>query len=123
MRVLNSLDKFLLFVALPTVVIASLAEAIVLARVRSYDWRASAVSLFDLFARVAVQLFLPLSIATPLIGFAYQHRIGQVALDHWTALARALSSARSSATTGTTAPRTGCAGSGATTRSTIRRTS
>ena len=86
MRVLNSLDKFLLFVALPTVVVASLAEAIVLARVRSYDWRASAVSLFDLFARVAVQLFLPLSLATPLIGFAYQHRIGQVALDHWTAL-------------------------------------
>jgi sterol desaturase/sphingolipid hydroxylase (fatty acid hydroxylase superfamily) len=85
-RVLNSLDKFLLFVALPTVVVASLAEALVLARVRSYDWRASAVSLFDLFARVAVQLFLPLSIATPLIGFAYQHRIGQVALDHWTAL-------------------------------------
>ena len=48
---LNGLDKFLLFVALPAVVIASLLEAIVLARVRSYDWRASAVSLFDLFAR------------------------------------------------------------------------
>jgi hypothetical protein len=62
-HMLNGLDKFLLFVALPTVVLASLAEAIVLARVRSYDWRASAVSLFDLFVRVAVQILLPLSIA------------------------------------------------------------
>ena len=83
---LNNLDKFLLFVALPGVVIASLAEAIVLARLRSYDWRASAVSLFDLFARVAVQIFLPLSIAAPLITLAYRNRIGQVALDGPTAL-------------------------------------
>jgi sterol desaturase/sphingolipid hydroxylase (fatty acid hydroxylase superfamily) len=79
--VLNGLDKFLLFVALPAVVLASLAEAIVLARLRSYDWRASAVSLFDLFARVAVQIFLPLSIAAPLIALAYRHRIGEIALD------------------------------------------
>ena len=78
---LNGLDKFLLFVALPAVVLASLIEAIVLARVRSYDWRASAVSLFDLFARVAVQIFLPLSIATPLIALAFKHRIGDIALD------------------------------------------
>ena len=78
---LNGLDKFLLFVALPAVVLASLVEAIVLARMRSYDWRASAVSLFDLFVRVAVQIFLPLSIATPLIALAYQHRIGEIALD------------------------------------------
>jgi sterol desaturase/sphingolipid hydroxylase (fatty acid hydroxylase superfamily) len=85
--VLNGLDKFLLFVALPTVVVASLIEAIVLARLRSYDWRATAVSLFDLFARVAVQIFLPLSIATPLIVLAYQHRVGEIALDGWPAFA------------------------------------
>ena len=78
---LNGLDKFLLFVALPGVVGASLIEAIVIARVRSYDWRASAVSLFDLLARVAVQVFLPLSIATPLIALAYRHRVGVIALD------------------------------------------
>ncbi|HSC63469.1 MAG TPA: sterol desaturase family protein, partial [Caldimonas sp.] len=83
---LNGLDKFLLFVALPAVVLASLIEAIVLARLRSYDWRASAVSLFDLFARVAVQIFLPLSIATPLIALAYQHRLGDIALDGAAAL-------------------------------------
>ena len=63
---LNGLDKFLLFVALPGVVAASLIEAIVIAWMRSYDWRASAVSVFDLPARVAVPIFLPLSIATPL---------------------------------------------------------
>ncbi|MEO8312714.1 MAG: sterol desaturase family protein [Caldimonas sp.] len=84
---LNGLDKFLLFIALPGVVGASLVEAIVLARLRSYDWRASAVSLFDLLARVGVQIFLPLSIATPLIALAYQHRVGHIALDHWTAIA------------------------------------
>ena len=78
---MGSLDKFLLFVALPAVVVASLVEAIVLARMRTYDWRASAVSLFDLLARVAVQIFLPLSIATPLIALAYRHRIGDIALD------------------------------------------
>ena len=83
---LNGLDKFLLFVALPTVVVASLVEALVLARIRAYDWRATAVSLFDLFARVAVQIFLPLSIATPLIALAVQHRVGQIALDTWPAI-------------------------------------
>ena len=83
---MNSLDKFLLFVALPFVVVASLLEAFVLARRRSYDWRASAVSLFDLIARIGVQIFLPLSIATPLIVLAYRHRVGSVPLDGWTAL-------------------------------------
>jgi len=83
---MTSLDQFLLFVALPFVVLASLAEALVLARVRSYDWRASAVSFFDLVARVAVQIFLPLSIATPFIALAYRHRIGVVPLDGWAAL-------------------------------------
>jgi len=83
---LNGLDKFLLFVALPTVVVASLLEAIVLARIRSYDWRATSVSLFDLFARVGTQIFLPFSIATPLIVLAYRNRIGAIELDGWTAL-------------------------------------
>ena len=85
-RVLTGLDKFLLFVALPAVVLTSLIEAIVIARLRSYDWRASAVSLFDLFARVGVQIFLPLSIATPIIALAYQHRVGDIALDGAAAL-------------------------------------
>jgi len=83
--VLNGLDRFLLFVALPTVVAASLLEAVVLARTRAYGWRATAVSLFDLLARVAVQIFLPLSIATPLIAWAVRHRVGSIPLDGWAA--------------------------------------
>jgi sterol desaturase/sphingolipid hydroxylase (fatty acid hydroxylase superfamily) len=83
---LNGLDRFLLFVALPTVVVASLLEAIVLARIRAYDWRATGVSLFDLVARVGTQIFLPFSIATPLIVVAYRNRIGVIELDGWTAL-------------------------------------
>ncbi len=75
------IDKFLLFVALPLVVIASLIEALVLARHNTYDWRAAGVSLLDLGMRVTIQLVLPLSIATPLIALAYQHRFGDIALD------------------------------------------
>jgi sterol desaturase/sphingolipid hydroxylase (fatty acid hydroxylase superfamily) len=85
-QVVKSLDQFLLYVALPGVVGASLLEAIVLARLRSYDWRASAVSLFDLIARIAVQIFLPLSIAVPMIALVYRHRIGAIALDNWIAI-------------------------------------
>ena len=116
------IDKFLLFVALPVVVIASLIEALVLARRNTFDWRAAGVSLLDLGMRVTIQLVLPLSIATPLIVLAYQHRLGDIALDTAPALL-ALFIGRSSAIAGTTAQRTGCAGSGATTRCTTRRTS
>ena len=80
---MNGLDHFLLFVALPGVVAASLFVALVLARRQRYDWRASGVSLLDLVARVSMQIFLPLSIATPLIVLAYRHRIGTVSLDGW----------------------------------------
>ena len=45
---MNDLDKFLLYVALPFVVVLSLIEAVVLSRKRSYDWRAAGVSLLDL---------------------------------------------------------------------------
>jgi len=84
---LNGLDAFLLFVALPTVVLASLVEALVLARRGAYDWRATGVSLLDLFLRVGIQIGLPLSIATPVIAFAARHRIGEIALDGWVAIA------------------------------------
>ena len=83
---MNSLDKFLLFVALPTVVIASLIEAAVLSRRASYDWRAAGVSLLDLVLRVGLQILLPLSIAMPLIVWTYQHRVNTIALDGWVAV-------------------------------------
>ncbi len=79
--VMFGIDKFLLFVALPMVVSASLIEALVLARLGGYDWRATGVSLLDLVLRIAIQIFLPLSIAAPLILLAYEHRLGDVALD------------------------------------------
>ncbi len=83
---MNGLDRFLLFVALPTVLAASLLEALVLARLRAYDWRSAGVSLLDLFARIALQILVPVSIATPLILLAHQHRLGTIALDGWAPL-------------------------------------
>lgn len=83
---MNDLNRFLLFVALPVVVSASLLEAIVLSwRQRTaadrYDWRAAGVSLLDLFGRIAVQIFVPLSIAAPLIALASHYRLGDIAVD------------------------------------------
>ena len=83
---MNSLDQFLLFVALPGVLIASVLEAAVLWRRVDYDWRAAGVSMLDLVMRVGLQIFLPLSIATPLIVLAYQHRLTTIPLDGWQAL-------------------------------------
>ena len=77
------IDRFLLFVALPTVVMASLIEALVLSRRSHYDWRATAVSLFDLVARVGMQIFLPLTIAAPILFWCYQHRFTTIAIDSW----------------------------------------
>ncbi|RQP22419.1 sterol desaturase family protein [Piscinibacter terrae] len=82
---MNQLDKFLLFVAVPGVALVSLVEAFVLSRRRAYDWRAMAVSMFDLFARVGVQIVMPLSLAAPIITWAYMHRLGNVPLDNATA--------------------------------------
>lgn len=60
---MSSLEKFLLFVAAPTVLALSLIEAGVLARRQRYDWRALGVSVFDLVVRIAVSIVLPLSVA------------------------------------------------------------
>ena len=78
---MNSIDQFLLFFALPTVVIASLVEAAVLSYRGSCDWRAVALSLFDLVLRVGIRRLLPLTLAAPLIALAYQHRLMTIALD------------------------------------------
>ena len=83
---MNGLDRFLLFVALPTVLAASLLEALVLARLRGYDWRAAGVSLLDLFARITLQILVPVSIATPLILLAHEHRLATIALEGWAVL-------------------------------------
>jgi len=83
---MTGIDKFLLLVALPIVVMASLIEALMLARRHEYDWRAAGVSLLDLALRIAIQIFLPLTIAGWLIRLAYQHRVGSIELDSWAVL-------------------------------------
>ena len=75
------IDKYLFLVALPVVVAASLLEAMWLARRGGYDWRAMGVSLLDLALRIATQIFLPLSIATPLMLLAHEQRLTTIALD------------------------------------------
>ncbi len=84
---MNDLARFMLFVALPVVLSASLIEAIVLARRQRYDWRAMGVSLADLAGRVGMQILLPVSIAAPLILLAREHRIGDIAVDSAWAIA------------------------------------
>jgi sterol desaturase/sphingolipid hydroxylase (fatty acid hydroxylase superfamily) len=83
---MSPLERFLLFVALPTVVVSSLIEAGVLSRRGVYDWRATGVSLLDLVLRITIQIFLPLTLAAPLIALAYQHRVAAIALDAWWAI-------------------------------------
>ena len=76
------IEKFLLFVAAPTVLMLSLLEAVVLSRIQRYDWRALGVSLFDYALRIAVTLFVPLTIAAPLIGWVIQHRLTTIPVDN-----------------------------------------
>jgi sterol desaturase/sphingolipid hydroxylase (fatty acid hydroxylase superfamily) len=81
MGFINSLDRFLLFVALPTVVLASFIEALVLARRSHFDWRAMGISLLDLVVRTTMQIFLPLTIVAPFIALAYKFRLGTIEVD------------------------------------------
>ena len=78
---MTPIEKFLLFVAAPTVLALALIEAVVLSRRAAYDWRAFGVSAFDLVARIAVGIVLPLSIAAPLVRWAVQHRVAVIPLD------------------------------------------
>ncbi|HZT55693.1 MAG TPA: sterol desaturase family protein, partial [Burkholderiaceae bacterium] len=83
---MSPLEKFLLFVAAPAVFVFALIEAVVLARRGRYDWRAFGVSAFDLVARIAVGIVLPLSIAAPLVEWAVRHRLTTIPLDDWSAI-------------------------------------
>ena len=76
-----STEKFLLFIVLPIVLACSLIEGMVLSRRSGYDWKAAGVSLLDLVLRNLVGVFLPLSIITPLVNLAWEHRLYTVALD------------------------------------------
>ena len=76
-----AIERVLLLTVLPAIVLCALIEALVLSRHRHYDWRAAGVSLFDVVARISIQILLPLTIAAPLLAWAWQHRIGDIALD------------------------------------------
>jgi sterol desaturase/sphingolipid hydroxylase (fatty acid hydroxylase superfamily) len=68
----------------PVVILLATMEALVLWRVRRepYNWRAFLASLADLAGRTyVVQIFLRFSLAAPLIGLAWQHRVTTVPLD------------------------------------------
>jgi sterol desaturase/sphingolipid hydroxylase (fatty acid hydroxylase superfamily) len=78
---MDAIDRFLLYVVTPTVFALSLLEALVLQRRQRYDWRAFGVSALDLVARIAVTIAVPLSIATPLVVWAYTHRLTTWTLD------------------------------------------
>jgi sterol desaturase/sphingolipid hydroxylase (fatty acid hydroxylase superfamily) len=81
MSFINSLDRFLLFVALPAVILSAFVEALVLSWRGHFDWRAMGISLLDLVIRIALQIFLPLTIAAPFIALAYQYRLSTIAVD------------------------------------------
>jgi len=69
--------------AVAGVVLAALAEGVVLSLrgKRSYDWRAFAATLGDVLGRRLVDA-LGLSLAAPLLAWAYTHRITTLTLDH-----------------------------------------
>ncbi|MBK4735461.1 sterol desaturase family protein [Noviherbaspirillum pedocola] len=77
---MNNLLKFQLY-ATAAVVAISMIEAVVLARRnRGFDWRETRLSLLDLVGRRIVQL-IPLSLAGPVMSWAWAHRIHTMPLD------------------------------------------
>ena len=70
--------------ALPGAIAIATLEALFLAIVirKNYNWRAYFASLADALGReYVVMTFLTLSVATPLIGLAYRHRLFTIPLD------------------------------------------
>ncbi len=78
-----SIEKFLLFIAAPTILALALLEAVVLSRREPYDWRAFGVSFFDYVVRLVVTIFLPFTLAAPLVTWVIAHRLNPIALDSW----------------------------------------
>lgn len=80
---MSSLERFILLVALPTVVLASLVEAAVLTWRGRYDWKGLGASLGNLAMRAAVLVVLPLSLAEPALRWAWEHRIATQSPGIW----------------------------------------
>jgi sterol desaturase/sphingolipid hydroxylase (fatty acid hydroxylase superfamily) len=79
--------QFMLYF-LPVVAAFATIEALALWRQRGhYDWRAYASSLGNMLGRQAINRLVPLSVAAPILAWAYSHRLFTIALDGWSALA------------------------------------
>ncbi|CAN7532151.1 sterol desaturase family protein [Pseudorhodoferax sp. LjRoot39] len=78
---MNTIEKILLFGAAPAVLALSLLEAVVLSLRGGYDWRAYGVSLFDYAGRIALTVFVPFTIAAPLVRWVEQHRLATIPVD------------------------------------------
>ncbi len=83
---MHAFESFLLFIATPSVFVLALMEAILLSSRQRYDWRAFGVSTFDLVVRITLNILLPLSIATPLVRWAFSHRLATIPLDNGLAI-------------------------------------
>jgi sterol desaturase/sphingolipid hydroxylase (fatty acid hydroxylase superfamily) len=79
------LTKLFPLAVVAATVLASLIEAFVPSRRSGYDWKAMTVSLFDLMGRTVLLVVLPISIATPVVRFAWEHRLTTQTLDSWPA--------------------------------------
>ena len=77
--------KFLVIAVLPALVLISVIEAIVLSRSHTYDWKALGVSLASLVFRHLFAVMVPLSLASPLIAWAWEYRLTTIELDSWRA--------------------------------------
>ena len=74
--------------AVAAVLVASLAEAIVLSMRhgwRHYDWKAAGISVVDFLVReYPLRLLLPLVFWNDAMGWCWQHRLWTLPLDRWT---------------------------------------
>lgn len=81
-----TIGKFLVLVVLPFLVLASLLEAVILSRFGTYDWKALGVSLTNMVVRHLFAIAVPLSLATPIFTWAWEHRLMTINLHAWQAI-------------------------------------
>ncbi len=80
---MNDLQHLLTY-SIPAVILLATIEAFVLSWLRKgdYDWRSYFASMADALVRqYLVYVFLPLSLAAPLIGWAWSHRLTTLQID------------------------------------------
>jgi len=82
---MTPLDQFLLFGVTPTLVLTAVAEGWWLSRRGGYDWLATGASVLDLVVRLAVNLFVPFALSSPVTAWAREHRLMDLSLDGWQA--------------------------------------